>query len=291
VVLDRTPPTASITVASTSVKVGELVSLSASAADATSGLAGPAQWTWGDNTSGASGDAVTHTYAQAGTYEVALTVTDAAGNAATAKKVITVTAPSGGTTDPGSGGSTGGGSTGGGTTDPGDGRPGDDAEPPSLELGAPRKARARAKSIPVELTASDGGRVQLSLARGARVIARAAVRLDQDGTADYRLKLPKGSKAGRYTLKATYRPPTGQPISASRKLTLTGKASARRATSTTRHATSTARRETSTARRATSTARRATTSVRAGVVLDGAPRALAAGRVHGDRPARTFKVG
>ena len=35
--------------------------------------------------------------------------------------------------------------------------------PPSLELDAPRTARARAKSIPVELTASDAGRVQLSL--------------------------------------------------------------------------------------------------------------------------------
>ena len=269
VVLDRTPPTASIAVASTSVKVGDLVSFSASAGDATSGLAGAAQWTWGDNTSGASGDAVTHTYAQAGTYEVALTVTDTAGNATTAKKAITVTAQSGGSNPPGTGsnppgGTTepgNGGTTGGGTTDP-DGTTGDDPEPPSLDLAAPRKARARAKSIPVELTASDAGRVQLSLARGARVIARAAVRLDEDGTADYRLKLPKGSKAGRYTLKATYQPPAGQAISASRKVTLTGKASARRAR----------------------------TSSRAGVVLDGAPRALPDGRFDGDRPARTFKV-
>ena len=56
------------------------------------------------------------------------------------------------------------------------------------------------------------------------MIARASVRLDADGTADYRLKLPKGTKAGRYTLKATYR-----AITASRSLTLTGKPSARRA--------------------------------------------------------------
>ena len=94
--VDRTPPTVAIGVASASVKVGDLVSLQASASDATSGLAGAGQWTWGDNTGGGSGDAVTHTYTQPGTYEVALTVTDAAGNAATAKKAITVTAGGGG---------------------------------------------------------------------------------------------------------------------------------------------------------------------------------------------------
>ena len=71
----------------------------ASASDATSGLAGAGQWTWGDNTGGASGDAVTHTYTQAGTDELALTVTDAAGNAATAKKAITVAAAGGGGDD------------------------------------------------------------------------------------------------------------------------------------------------------------------------------------------------
>jgi plastocyanin len=273
VVLDRTPPTVSIATASTTVNVGDLVALQATAFDATSGLAGAGQWTWGDNTGAGSGDAVTHTYTQPGTYEVSLTVADAAGNTATAKKAITVTpattTPGGGTTTPGGGTTTPGGGTttpGGGTTTPGGGTtttPPDDggtAEPveePALDLYAPRKARARAKSIPVELTASDAGRVQLSLTRGNRVLARAGVRLDEDGTADYRLKLPKGSKAGRYTLKATY-----GTITASRKLTLTGK----------------------------SPARRARTSSRPGIELTRGPRALPDGRFHGDRPARTFKV-
>jgi plastocyanin len=251
VVVDRTPPTASIGVGSATAKVGELVSFQATASDATSGVAGAAQWTWGDNTGGGSGDAVTHTFTQPGTYEVALTVADAAGNTATAKKAITVTAVGGGTTTtPPPGGGTTTPPDGGGTTDP-------DAEQPSLDLYAPRKARARARFIPVELTASDAGRVQLSLAAGGRVIARAGVRLDEDGTADYRLKLPKRSRAGRYTLKATY-----GAITASRKITLTGKASARRAT----------------------------TSSRAAVTLGRGPRALPDGRFHGDRPARTFRV-
>ena len=262
VVVDRTPPTVAIGLASASVKVGDLVALQASASDATSGLTAGAQWTWGDNTAPASGDAVTHTYTQPGTYEVALTVKDAAGNQATAKKAITVAAAGGGTTTPPTTGddtptppATGGGTTTPppATTPPADA--GDDA--PSLELDAPRSARARAKSIPVELTAGDAGRVQLSLARGARVLARASVRLDADGTADYRLKLPKGIKAGRYTLKATFR-----TITVSRGLTLTGKASARRA-------------------RASSVP---------GVTIGAGPRALPDGGFHGPRPGRTFQV-
>jgi hypothetical protein len=240
------------------------VSFQASASDATSGVAGAGQWTWGDNTGGASGDAVTRTFTQPGTYEVVLTVTDAAGNSATAKKTMTVTAATapagGGATDPNGGGTTD--PNGGGTTDGGDTDPGEDAEAASLELEAPRKARARAKSIPVELTASDAGRVQLSLARGSRVIVRAGVRLDEDGTADYHLKLPKGSKAGRYTLKATYTSPGRHAITASRKITLTGKPSARRAR----------------------------TSSRPDPALGRGPRVLPDGRFHGDRPARTFKV-
>ena len=256
VVVDRTPPAVSIAGAPTSVKVGDLVSLQASASDATSGLAGAGQWTWGDNTAGAGGDAVTHTFTQPGTYEVALTVADAAGNTATAKKAIAVTAVGGGTTTPPGGGT---------TTPPGDGgttEPGDAVDEPSLDVYAPRKARVRAKSIPVELTASDAGRVQLELARGNRVIVRTGIRLDEDGTADYRLKLPRGSRAGRYTLQATYTPPGHQAITASRKLTLTGKASSRRAR----------------------------TSSRTAVALGRGPRALPDGRFHGDRPARTFKV-
>ncbi len=94
------------------------------------------------------------------------------------------------------------------------------------------------------------------------MIARAGIRLDEDGTADCRLKLPKGSRAGRYTLQATYAPPGHQAIVASRKLTLTGKASSRRAR----------------------------TSSRTAVALGRGPRALPDGRFHGDRPARTFKV-
>jgi len=188
---------------------------------------------------------------------VTVSVTDAAGNSATAKRTIAVTADTaggGGTTTPPAGG--------GGTTTPpagggGPTTPPAEPEPATLDLDVPRKARARAKAIPVELTASDDGRVQLALARGAHVIARASVRLDADGTADYRLKLPNGAKAGTYTLKATYR-----GITVSRRLTLTGKPSARHARA----------------------------SALPGVAVGPGPLALPDGRFHGPRPASTFKV-
>jgi hypothetical protein len=99
--------------------------------------------------------------------------------------------------------------------------------------------------------------VQLTLVSGKRVIARASVRLDADGTADHRLKLPKGIKAGRYTLKATF-----GTVTVSRSLTLTGKASARRASA----------------------------SAVGGVTLGPGPLALPDGHALGARPDRTFSV-
>jgi hypothetical protein len=86
------------------------------------------------------------------------------------------------------------------------------------------------------------------------MVARATVKLDADGTADYRFKLPKRTKAGRYTLKATY-----GTVTVSRALKLTGKAAARR-------------------------------SSLPGMAVGVGPRALPDGRFHGARPERTFKV-
>ena len=82
VVLDRTAPAASIAASATAVKVGELVTFQAQATDATSGVGAQSAWTWGDNTAGGSGASATHTFTQAGTYEVKLTVADNAGNPA-----------------------------------------------------------------------------------------------------------------------------------------------------------------------------------------------------------------
>ncbi len=204
VVVDRTPPVAAINTAATTVKVGDLLTFQGTATDATSGLTGPGEWTFGDSDAIPSGDTMTHIYEQPGTYELTYTVRDAAGNSTTVRRTITVleTTPPPGDDDPGDDGPTG---------------PG---EVHRLRVNAPNKARARAEFIPVQLTATDRGKVQLQLLDGEKEIARASVRLDPDGTADHRLKLKKGTAPGRYVLKATWKPPRSAAITKLRNLRL-----------------------------------------------------------------------
>jgi hypothetical protein len=250
------------------VKVGELVSFEAQAADATSGVAAGGAWTWGDNTANGSGAAATHTFTQAGTYEVKLSVADNAGNAATASKVITVAAAGGtgtgtdggGTQTPGGGTETPGG--GGGTQRPGGSGGGTPAPSAKLTLGAPRKGSARAKAIRVTLRATSAGRVQLSLIRGGRVLARGGTTVAA-GSKAYKLKLPKGTKAGRYTIKATYTPAGGAAKTTTRAITLTGKAGAARASAS---------------------------AVAPRSEVERGPVAMPDGTFHGRAPARTFDV-
>jgi len=294
VVLDRTAPTASIAASATAVKVGDHVTFQAQATDATSGVGGQSAWTWGDNTAGGSGASATHTFTQAGTYAVKLSVADNAGNEGTATKTITVSAPSdggttppgggtttpgGGTTTPGGGTTTGGDTTttgggtttpgggtttpGGGTTTPGDDGADDDEDAPvaTIALSAPRKlAAAKARAIRVALTASASGKVQLALVRAGRIVSRGGTAVVA-GTSAYKLKLPRGVKAGRYTIKATYTTASGAKT-ASRAITLTGKAGAKRAS----------------------------LASRPGSTVGSGPVAMPDGTFHGRKPARTFDV-
>ncbi|MDA0170138.1 PKD domain-containing protein [Solirubrobacter taibaiensis] len=247
VVVDRTPPVAAINTAATTVKVGDLLTFQGSATDATSGLTGPGEWTFGDSDAIPSGDTMTHIYEQPGTYELTYTVRDAAGNSTTVRKTITVLD----TTPPP------------GDDDPGDDGPTDPGEVHQLRVNAPNKARARAEFIPVQLTATNRGRVQLQLLDGNKVLARATVRLDPDGTADHRLKLKKNTAPGRYVLKATWTPPRSAAITKLRNLRLVKSPSVRR---------------------------RAKASSLHGAVVGAGPRALPDGAFHGTRPTRTFKV-
>jgi PKD repeat protein len=274
VVLDRTAPAASITASSTAVKVGDLVTFQSQATDAISGVSAQSAWTWGDNTAGGSGASATHTFTQAGTYEVKLAVADNAGNQGTATKTITVSAlsgggttPGGGTTTPGGGTTTPGGGTttpGGGTTTPGDDGGDDDADAPvaTIALSAPRKlAAANARTIRVALTASASGKVQLALVRGGRVVSRGGAAVVA-GTSAHKLKLPKGIKAGRYTIKVTYTTASGAAKTASRVITLSGKARAKGAS----------------------------LASRPGSTVGSGPVGMPDGTFHGRRPARTFAV-
>ena len=244
VVVDRTVPVAAINTASTTVKVGDVVSFQASASDATSGLTGPGEWTFGDSDAIPSGDVVSHVYDQPGTYEVTLTVRDKAGNSTTVRMTITVSD----------------------TPPPDDDDPDDDPTGPGethrLRVDAPRQARARAEFIPVQLTATDRGKVQIQLLDGTKVLAKATVRLDPDGTADHRLKLKRGTEPGRYVLKATWKPARSEAITKVRNVRLIKSPPVQRAKA----------------------------SSLAGVAVSTGPRALPDGAFHGTRPARTFNV-
>jgi plastocyanin len=232
VLLDRTAPAVSIDGA-TAAKVGDLVAFGAQASDATSGAAGSYHWSFGDGTGGATGESVKHTFTAAGTYEVRVKTTDAAGNEGTATKVITVAAPS-----TGGGGGTGGGSNvgpsdgaNGGSSGGGNGgSAGGDGSSAEVEVSAPRRLKAKAKALPVTLTTDAAGKASFALVRSGRALARGSKAVGA-GTTSYRLKLPRKAKAGRYVLKVTFTPAGGKASTSTRKIQLTGKAKAANASS------------------------------------------------------------
>jgi hypothetical protein len=244
VLLDRKAPTVAIA-GPTTAKVGDLVSFGAQASDATSGVAGGFEWSFGDNTGGATGEAVNHTFTAPGTYEVKVKTTDGAGNQGTATKVIVVSGGTGGTG--GTGGSTGGGtggtggSNGGGTGGTGGSNGGstggsnggssggaNGGSSAAVEVSAPRRLKARAKALPVTLTTVAAGKASFALVRSGRVIARGSKAVGA-GTASYKLRLPRKAKAGKYVLKVTFTPKGGKASTSTVKVKLGGSAKAARA--------------------------------------------------------------
>jgi plastocyanin len=141
VLLDRKAPAVSLD-GPASAKVGELVAFGAQASDAGAGVAGGFDWSFGDNTGGATGESVKHTFTAPGTYEVKVKTTDGAGNQGTATKVVAVSAASTGGGATGGGTGTGGGSTGGATGGSSTGSNG--SSPVAVQVSAPRKLKARA---------------------------------------------------------------------------------------------------------------------------------------------------
>lgn len=257
ITLDRAGPDVTVSASATTVKVGELVNFSAQASDAVTGVSGSFSWNWGDNTQGGAGATAAHTFTQPGTYQVAATGTDGAGNPGTGTKVITVQAAGGGTTPPPAGGGTtpppagggttpptgGGGTTpppgGGGTTPPpggGGGTPGpvggvngptQEATVGALDIATARtlKVSAKLKALPMALTADTPGTVSFAFVKGARIVATGATRVTAAGTFAYRLKLPRASrlKAGTYSLKVSFTAQgAAKAVTRSIKVRLTG---------------------------------------------------------------------
>ena len=223
ILLDRVPPQVSMSPSATTVTVGDLVNFSASATDGSSGLAGGYAWTFGDNTAGANGSSVSHTYTQIGTFQAKVTTQDAAGNVGTATRNIVVQAAGSGS----GGGSSSGGSlgqpptpsqianqVGGGGTQK--------AAVGGLRIVAPKRLStqvckrrrgkrrcSRLKVMPLVLSPNDAGKVDLAFVRGSRVVAKAAATFKFASTFGLKMKMPRKLKAGKYSLKVTYRPRSG----------------------------------------------------------------------------------
>ena len=226
--IDRTPPQATIVVAAESVTVGDPVSVSAQASDATSGLDGAYAWSWGDNTGGGAGQSAAHTYTAAGTYQVAVVTKDKAGNETTATRTIVVNPRKTGTDDNGGGTTTapttvkqvsqsaGGGPT--HTTDVG-----------GLDVLAPKRVKLgrKARTLAIALTAEVPGRASLALVRGGRIHAQGSTVIAAPGTVGSKLRLPKKLKTGAYQLKISFQP-QGAAKATSKTIKLTVEAAKKR---------------------------------------------------------------
>ena len=237
VILDRAAPQIGIGGGAATATTGQLLAFSASATDPAAGIApgsgvtGAYTWSWGDNTANGSGVNASHTFTQAGTFQVKLTTADNAGNAAEVTKTVTVTAPpagGGGTGGTGGAGGTPGAGTPGGGTSTGSG--GTVTAPPTAQQIAHRTGASGAgatqttsagsldvltakrlriskkpKALPLALTADGPGVATFALVRGGRIVSQAGLNVTKAGSIGFRLKLPKKLKAGAYGLKITFK--------------------------------------------------------------------------------------
>ena len=221
ITLDRTPPSVSSAATSTAVTAGQAVGFTAQASDATSGLSGAFEWAFGDGQTGI-GAAVSHAYSAPGSYEANVTVRDAAGNESSkAVTIVVEAAPAtgGGGTVTGSD-TSGGGATGGGAPAPTPTAPTPGAAVAGLDGEAPKRLRsARARALPLALTATGAGRASIALVRAGRVHAQGAAVVRAAGTHAYRLKLPRRLRAGAYTVKVAW-VPVGSATARTRTLRL-----------------------------------------------------------------------
>jgi hypothetical protein len=117
--------------------------------------------------------------------------------------------PDPGTPDPGTG-NPGTGTPGPGTPGPGTADPGTSAGAGGLQIGSltvhvPKRIKiGKVKQLVVGADAGQAGRLSLRLTRGKKVVSRLSVGLSA-GQTKQRLRLPKGLKAGTYTVKIAFK--------------------------------------------------------------------------------------
>ncbi len=235
VTLDRQPPAVTAQTATATTTAGQLVSFTASATDP-AGVSGQFDWDFGDNTAHGGGAAATHTYTQPGTYQAKATTTDGAGNAGAGTVTITVAAlpashggdggSSGGSGQTGGGGGTSGVTLTGTPITPGTiaaqagGGGTQRASIAGLDVLAPRRFSAgRRTSVPLAFTVDVAGKLEVTLLKGSRIVARKGAMFGKPGTYGMSLKVSKRLKAGTYALRFVFTP-TGASKAVTKRLTL-----------------------------------------------------------------------
>jgi plastocyanin len=208
VILDRTPPGVSITASATSVRVGDLVNLNAQSSDASSGTTGQYTWVFGDNTSNGAGASTSHTYTQAGTYEVKLTTSDGAGNPGEAKQVITVNPPQSGGGTGGDGGTITKPPTNNNISNEAGGGGTQTTTIAGLQVVAPKRFKLRKghRTLPMSFTSGGPGQLNVTLSRRGKAFARGAATFTRAGRFGFKLKLPAKLKPGSYKLNVKFKP-------------------------------------------------------------------------------------
>jgi PKD repeat protein len=213
ITVDTTPPTLAPSADHTTANAGQLVNFTAGGTDSGSGVnTSSYAWSFGDNTANVAGATATHTYTQAGTYQVTLTGQDNAGNSGSGHVTITVTAASsnGGSSGSGGSGASGGGSGSGGSGASGSGTPGANSTSSTqtsvggLQVSAPAAVSHKAHTLKVTVSGA-GGAVTLKLLKGSEVIATGHGTAHKKGSHTLTLKLPKGLKPGAYKLRITFK--------------------------------------------------------------------------------------
>jgi hypothetical protein len=209
----------------TTVGVGDLVTLTASASDP-AGLSGQFEWDFGDNTPHGAGATTTHTYTQPGTFQATAAIADSVGNRGAGSITITVAAAtdeSGADEEPGSSSGTlpttalispstisqqaGGGGTQRRTF-------------AGLEVIAPKRFKAgKRTAVPLAFTVDTPGRLQVALLKRSRVVAKKGVAFSRAGSYSVKLRVSKRLKAGTYRLRISFTP-RGSKRAVTKRLTL-----------------------------------------------------------------------
>lgn len=221
VTLDRAAPAVTANASATTATVGQLISFSATAGDP-AGVSGQFDWDFGDNTAHGNGAATTHTYTQAGTYQVKASTTDGAGNTGVGTRTVVVNPAAGGNTPPpppnNGGGTVPGTQTGTTGAVPEQQQPtattvsqmagGGGAQTQvigGLSVIAPKSLKiGKAKSILLALTPESAGKAEVALLKGSKIVTKKGATFGAAGTYSLKLKLPKGLKPGTYSLKVSF---------------------------------------------------------------------------------------